>query len=78
MLREKDNIEDALIHLLQSLPDSQQERILKTVGRKKKTGGGRKVKSYRAKANELIAAMKKTRGRLPENYKFDREEANER
>ena len=77
MLRESNEITEAIIQLIQSLSEPQQKKIVKTISSGKRRKDGTK-KSYREKAEALIADMKKTRGRLPSNYRFDREEANER
>lgn len=78
MLKESNEITEAIIQLIQSLPQTQQKEIVKTISKRRKIKAEGTVKSYREKAEELIADMKKTRGRLPANYRFDREEANAR
>lgn len=78
MLKESNEITEAIIQLIQSLPKTQQKKIVKTISNKRKRKAESAVKPYREKAEELIADMKKTRGRLPANYSFDREEANAR
>lgn len=77
MLKENNHLTEAIIQLLESLPETQRKKVMKTVSRKRKTAK-RAGKSYREKADALIADMKKTRGRLPSGYRFDREEANAR
>jgi len=77
MLKESNHLTEAIIQLIQSLPETQRKKIVKTVSGKRRTAK-RANKSYREKAESLIADMKKTRGRLPADYRFDREEANAR
>ena len=77
MLKENAKVTDVIIQLISTMPDKEKEKIARSIS-KPKTRKTRKRKIQSRKIEALISDMKKTRGRLPNNYKFDREEANER
>jgi hypothetical protein len=70
----KEKATDKLIEYIQSLPLSEQKIIAEKITKKNvllKNASAKNIQGF-------IAYTKKFRGRLPKNYKFDREEANER
>ena len=79
MLRESDKFTEALIQIIQSLPDAKRERIARKIAvrakRKNKTGIKRKRKDS---FDEMSKHLDSLGSRLPADYKFNRDEANER
>jgi hypothetical protein len=75
----KEKATEKLIEYIQSLPNEEQtliaQRIVKTKNKK-----GKKVTKRNSKAGikKMGAFLDRLGNKLPENYKFNREEANER
>lgn len=80
MLKESDKLTDALIQIIQSLPETKREKIARKIvvrtTRKKKIS--KAATGQKKKMHDFISHMERYTGRLPKGYKFDREEANER
>ena len=80
MLKESDKLTDTLIQIIQALPETKREKIARNItGRLKlKSISIRKVKGNKHKKKKFADYLDSLGSRLPKNYKFDREEANER
>jgi len=74
----KESPVEKLIDYIKTLPAEEQKLIVKKISTKKK---GSKTKVAKAPGKKIQAFIEYTQNlpaRLPKNYKFDREEANER
>lgn len=80
MLKDDDKLTEALIQIIQALPETKREKIAKNISSKSKLKlkPKRKPRSKKDKMKEFGDYLDSLGSRLPKNYKFDREEANER
>ena len=79
MLKENDKLTDALIQIIQSLPEAKREKIARNItGKSKKKIKSRSKSTSTKKNKDFVAYLESLGSRLPKDYKFDREEANER
>ena len=78
MFRENQNTTDAIIELIKTLPETDQQRIVKTVSSGKKKSSREMEKDRRQKIKEMNDFVKKQKVTLPKGFKFDREEAHKR
>lgn len=79
MLKEEDKLTDALIQFIQALPETKREKIARKITPKKKGKASAKKKtSKKTKVEKLVEHFGTLGNRLPKDYKFNREEANER
>jgi len=69
---------EKLIAYIRSLPDDEQRFIAKEISAPKKAVKSKAAKKTNKKMQAFIEYTKNLPARLPKNYKFDREEANER
>jgi len=74
----KETAVEKLIEYIRALPADEQKIIAKKIGAKEKKTKTTTGKKPKKKLLEFIAYTKTLPTRLPKNYKFDREEANER
>jgi hypothetical protein len=74
----KETAVEKLIEYIRALPEAEQKIIARKISTGKKAAKGNSSKKPKKKLMEFIAYTKKLPTRLPKNYKFDREEANER
>ena len=74
----KETAVDKLIEYIQALPKNEQMIIAKKIGVRKKSERGISLKKTQKKILEYVTYSQKPPTRLPKDYKFDREEANER
>ena len=74
----KETAVDKLIEYIQALPKNEQMIIAKKIGVRKKSERGISLKKTQKKILEYVTYSQKLPTRLPKDYKFDREEANER
>jgi hypothetical protein len=74
----KDNATEKLIEYIQTLPLNEQKVIAESIAKTKSTIKPLTKKTTQKKIEAFTAYTKKFTGRLPKNYKFNREEANER
>jgi len=74
----KETAVDKLIEYIQALPKNEQMIIAKKIGVRKKSERGISIKKTQKKILEYVTYSQKLPTRLPKDYKFDREEANER
>jgi hypothetical protein len=80
MLKEEDKLTEALIQIIQSLPETKREKIARNIAGKSKLKlkPKRKIRAAKGKKQEFGAYLDSLGSRLPKNYKFNRDEANER
>jgi len=79
MLREDDKLTEALIQIIQSLPETKKEKIARNIMRKRKSKVARNLRSSRKGSfAEMSSFLDSLGSKLPRNYKFNRDEANER
>jgi hypothetical protein len=69
---------EKLIDYIKTLPDKEQKLIVKKISAKKKAVKNKPAKKANKKMQAFIEYTQNLPSRLPKNYKFDREEANER
>lgn len=70
----KESATDKLIEYILSLPQDEQNVIAKKI----KDSAGSSSKEFKKRLKHFVAFTDKATGRLPKNYKFNRDEANER
>ncbi len=80
MLKESDKLTDTLIQIIQALPETNREKIARNIIGKSKSKAKpkRKVRTKKDEKKKFADYLDSLGSRLPVNYKFDREEANER
>ncbi len=80
MLKENDKLTETLIQIIQSLPETKREKIARNITGKRqvKSKPKRKIRAKKEKFKEFGDYLDSLGSRLPKDYKFDREEANER
>ena len=69
----KEHATEKLIEYIQALPDKEQKIIARKI-----SAGKKSREDTQKKMLDFITYSKKLPARLPKDYKFDREEANER
>jgi hypothetical protein len=74
----KETAVEKLIEYIQALPEDDQRIIAQKISSRKKSGKSVSRKKPTKKMLDFLAYTQKLPARLPKNYKFDREEANER
>jgi hypothetical protein len=83
MLKDSNKLTDTLIQIIESLPDNEKRTIAEKITEKPSTKPIRRKAASKRKdsftaMSDFLDALKPSQGRLPKNYKFNREEANER
>ncbi|MDZ4845533.1 MAG: hypothetical protein SH857_08290 [Chitinophagales bacterium] len=80
MLRESDKLTDTLIQIIQSLSETKRKKIARNItGKSKlKSKAKRKIRDKKDKFKQFSDYLDSLGSRLPKDYKFNREEANER
>jgi hypothetical protein len=74
----KETAIEKLIEYIRALPEGDQKIIVSKIGMSKKETKKATQKSSNRKVEEFLIYTQKLPTRLPQNFKFDREEANER
>ncbi len=74
----KENATEKLIEYIQTLPLNEQRIIAESIAKKHSATKKKSDKTAKKKIEDFTAYTKKFIGRLPKDYKFNREEANER
>ena len=74
----KESSVEKLIDYIKTLSAGEQKLIAEKIGVKKKTAKAKRGKKTNKDMQAFIEYTKSLPARLPKNYKFDREEANER
>jgi hypothetical protein len=74
----KESPVEKLIDYIKTLPDAERQLIAKEITIRKRPAKSKPVKKSHKKMQAFAEYIETLPSRLPKNYKFDREEANER